>query len=204
MPRIVDFETAEDLANAIRKLDGTELKGNVVRLTDSPVGLFWFGLTFRMLRFNLRVDLGLVVRIVVADTVENDPMEERDQDMIVMAAAGDVVRLLLHLCQGVMVALVSVKFQLGILLGIESILPQEDEMKDTLPLLHVMDMERTIMRPLGGMKTVVQGGPPSMKAGAARNIEAISNQWPQISLCPLHLVFLLFLIYVSYEVPFLI
>ena len=37
---IVDFETAEDLANAIRTLDGEELKGNRVRLSDSPVRLY--------------------------------------------------------------------------------------------------------------------------------------------------------------------
>jgi len=34
---VVDFEGPEDVANAIRKLDGTELKGKRVRLSEDPV-----------------------------------------------------------------------------------------------------------------------------------------------------------------------
>lgn len=35
--RVVDFESSDDVANAIRKLDGTELKGKKVRLSEDPV-----------------------------------------------------------------------------------------------------------------------------------------------------------------------
>jgi hypothetical protein len=35
--RVVDFESSDDVTNAIRKLDGSELKGKRVRLTDDPV-----------------------------------------------------------------------------------------------------------------------------------------------------------------------
>jgi hypothetical protein len=34
---VVDFDSPDDVATAIRKLDGTELKGNRVRLTEDPV-----------------------------------------------------------------------------------------------------------------------------------------------------------------------
>lgn len=35
--RVVDFESFEDVANAIRKLDGVELKGKKVRLSEDAV-----------------------------------------------------------------------------------------------------------------------------------------------------------------------
>lgn len=35
--RVVDFESSDDVANAIRKLDGSELKGKRVRLSEDAV-----------------------------------------------------------------------------------------------------------------------------------------------------------------------
>jgi len=37
MFRVVDFESPDDVANAIRKLDGIELKGKRVRLSEDLV-----------------------------------------------------------------------------------------------------------------------------------------------------------------------
>jgi len=34
---VVDLESSEDVANAIRKLDGTELKGKRIKLSEDPV-----------------------------------------------------------------------------------------------------------------------------------------------------------------------
>lgn len=36
-PSVVDFESADDAAGAVRKLDGTEFKGKRVRLSEDPV-----------------------------------------------------------------------------------------------------------------------------------------------------------------------
>jgi len=35
--RVVDFESSDDVANAIRKLDGAEFKGKKVQLSEDPV-----------------------------------------------------------------------------------------------------------------------------------------------------------------------
>jgi len=37
IPRVVDFESSDDVANAIRKLDGAEFKGKKVQLSEDPV-----------------------------------------------------------------------------------------------------------------------------------------------------------------------
>jgi hypothetical protein len=39
--RVVDFESNDDVANAIRKLDGIELKGKRVKLSEDAVRHHW-------------------------------------------------------------------------------------------------------------------------------------------------------------------
>jgi hypothetical protein len=49
--RVVDFESNDDVANAIRKLDGIELKGKRVKLSEDAVRHHW-NITYLWLECN--------------------------------------------------------------------------------------------------------------------------------------------------------
>ena len=163
----MDFESSEDVANAIRKLDGTELKGKQVKLSDDPVRPPYvpYLLCSRMPPSTLL----RVANVLAVPTVEEDTV-------VVVGDTTNVVDLLRPLFEEGMVEEVILIVLLHdiLLLRIESILLFPEEMMGT----HRVGEQ--IMSRRGGlvrdMMTVLRGDHLWTLEGKGRTMEGVIGE----------------------------